>query len=117
LLKKSFSDRSVVQNATKTPRNQGQKLRKWGFKPLNGTEKGHEGIFQHAGSFLIQHLAKRTSAYTERVAFSKLSGTLLGEALRSRGEVQEEEVRTLVVIVIIIVLIVVAYLLLSRRRR
>src|SRR3712207_8564559 len=36
---------------------------------LNGTEKGHEGIFRHAGSFLIQHLAKRTSAYRGRVAF------------------------------------------------
>jgi hypothetical protein len=37
--------------------------------------------------------------------------------LRLRGEVAQEEVRTLIVIVVIIVLIVVAYLLLSRRRR
>jgi hypothetical protein len=37
--------------------------------------------------------------------------------LRLRGEVTQEEVRTLIVIVVIIVLIVVAYLLLSRRRR
>jgi hypothetical protein len=66
-------------------------------------------------TFSIQQLAKRTSTYRGRVAFSKLYGTL-GEALRSRGEVQEE-VRTLIVIVLIVVLIVVAYLLLSRRRR
>jgi membrane protein DedA with SNARE-associated domain len=73
-------------------------------------------VFQHAGPFSVQHLAKRTSAYRRQVAFSKLSGTLLGEALRERGEVQEE-VRTLIVIVVIIVLIALAYLLLSRRRR
>jgi membrane protein DedA with SNARE-associated domain len=72
-------------------------------------------MFQNP-SFSIQHLAKKTCAYWGRVAFGKLYGTLLGEALRSRGEVQEE-VRILIVIVIIIVLIVVAYLFLSRRRR
>jgi membrane protein DedA with SNARE-associated domain len=72
-------------------------------------------MFQNP-SFSIQHLAKKTCAYWGRVAFGKLYGTLLGEALRSRGEVQEE-VRILVVIVLIIVLIVVAYLFLSRRRR
>jgi membrane protein DedA with SNARE-associated domain len=73
-------------------------------------------MFQNP-SFSIQHLAKKTCAYWGRVAFGKLYGTLLGEALRSRGEVQEEEVRILIVIVLIIVLIVVAYLFLSRRRR
>jgi hypothetical protein len=57
LLKKSLSDRSVAQNRSETPKNQGQNATKAAFSaPENRGTREHEGVFQHAGSFLVQQL-------------------------------------------------------------
>ena len=56
LLKKSVPDRSRAQYRSKHLQTKAKTPQKRGFKPLNGLRKWHEGVFQHAGLFLIQQI-------------------------------------------------------------